>query len=507
MQVWVLLAACATKADGVPGGDDSAPRVDENPEDTGQPEPGPGVVVLAGGGAEGEVGETDAWSARLYAALLEGGDVTGDGRVRVAVLSTAEEDEWLPDYFEWLGADEAFNLRVGSRAEADDAARESELAAVDAAFLKGGDQGEYYDLWNDTALEAGLLALRARGGGLGGTSAGAMSQAEYAFAGGEDLISADVLEDARTPYLDDASDGGSGVHADFFGTVPGVVIDTHFTARGRLGRLAGILARVVEEEAPPRLLGLGLDEQTGVVLRDEGAEVIGVGAVTLLDPAEAAAPVRESGKPLHWTGLGLARLTEGFVVDLSEGRVLGLGDAETVAWDGSSGTVEGEWYADGDWLPHEERFAVVVERAPNAYATHPGTDVPVLADAVGVLDAHDADRRGANEEALFRALHDHPGHTGFLVGEGGSLQRREADPAQIAAIDNPESDTAPMATLVVDTAGVTARALSPYPSGADTGDGSLHAAALVGLRLHVLYSPVGDEVYDTVARAVEAPTP
>lgn len=490
--MFTLLLACS-----------GAPKESEIPADPVQT----GVVVLAGGGSEGEPGDDDAWSARLYTALFEGGDVTGDGQIRVAVLSTAEEDDWLPRYLEELGADEAFNLQVSTRTDADDPAREKELAEVDAAFLKGGDQGEYYDLWNDSALEVGLLALRARGGGLGGTSAGAMSQAGYAFAGGEDLISADVLEDARTPYLDDASDGGSGVHNDFLGTIPGVVIDTHFTARGRLGRLAGILARVVEEDAPDRLLGLGLDEQTGLVLRGSVAEVVGVGSVTVLDPADAPAPVREAGRPLHWTRLGLSRLTEGFRLDLDDGSIQAPAEAETVTWDGRSGATEGAWYADGDRPAHEERFAVVVDRRPKSYATRAGSELPVLADSIGLMDAHSSDRRDANEESLFRALYDNIGYSGFLVGAGGSLERVEEGAAQVAAVRNPAGDDAAMAGLIVDSSGVTLRALAALPAGADIGDGSLHAAALVGLRLHVLFSPVGGELYNSVRRTVEPGEP
>ncbi|HNC96024.1 MAG TPA: hypothetical protein PKW90_07860, partial [Myxococcota bacterium] len=157
--MYALLMAC-TAAPGTPP-KDSAPI----------PTPA-GPVVLAGGGSEGDNGDPDSWSARLYKSLLEGGDVTGDGKLRVAVLSVEEEDDWLPRYWEELGADEAFNLQVATRADASDPTLEAELADVDAAFLKGGDQGEYYDRWNDSELEAGLLALRERGGGLGGTSAG-----------------------------------------------------------------------------------------------------------------------------------------------------------------------------------------------------------------------------------------------------------------------------------------------------------------------------------------------
>ncbi|HNH50072.1 MAG TPA: hypothetical protein PKY30_23745, partial [Myxococcota bacterium] len=283
----------------------------------------------------------------------------------------------------------------------------------------------------------------------------------------------------------------------------GVVIDTHFSARGRLGRLAGILARVVEEEAPARLLGLGLDERTGLVLRGAEAEVIGEGAVTVLDPSSAGPAQRPAGRPLHWSGLGLHRLTEGFRLDLDDGHIEAPAEAEAVAWDGRSGSTEGEWLADGDRLSHEERFAVVVQAEP--YSSHAGTDLPVLADAVGVLDAHRSDRRYGASEALFRVLYDHVGYSGFLVGEGGSLERLREGEAQVAAVDNPESGAPAMAGLVVDSSGLSLRALALLPSGA--GDGSLQTAALVGLRLHVLYSPVGGQVYNTVTRSVEAPEP
>ena len=37
------------------------------------------TVVLAGGGGEGDVGDTAAWSYGLYGALVENGDTDGDG--------------------------------------------------------------------------------------------------------------------------------------------------------------------------------------------------------------------------------------------------------------------------------------------------------------------------------------------------------------------------------------------------------------------------------------------
>lgn len=467
---------------------------------------GPGIVVLAGGGSEGDQGDLDSWSARLYSELLAGGDVTGDGLVRVAVLSTAAESDWLPGYLEWLGADEAFNLQVASREEAQASGLTARLAAVDAAFLKGGDQGEYYDLWNDTMLERGLRSLvEERGGGIGGTSAGAMSLGAYALAGSQDLIALDVLEDACTPWLDDASSGGSGVHDDFLGFVPGALVDTHFTQRGRLGRLAGAMARAIDEGAPATLMGLGLEQRTGLVIRDDRVRVVGVGAVSFLQATADSALQRDCGRPLVFTELRLDRLTDGWTFQLIDGLPNEPpADAEAVAWEGPGQANAGAWNARGDRPEHEERFEWVVERDPDSYALHSGSDSPLLREAVGVLDAHHSDARAAGHEALFRALYDQVGATGFLVAYGSQLDRPDDSASQVLFADNDQVSSQPQAaTIVIASHEVDWRSLSPEPSAYDVGGGGLHAAGLSGLRVHILAdSALRGLAFDVETRAL-----
>ena len=62
------------------------------------------------------------------------------------------------------------------------------------------------------------------------------------------------------------------------GLVPNAIIDQHFSERGRLGRLLSVLAE------RPQLLGIGVDEDTALIIeRQVGIEVIGHGAVTIVD--------------------------------------------------------------------------------------------------------------------------------------------------------------------------------------------------------------------------------
>ena len=485
-----VLEACGADPGPSPrdtdGGDDSG-----GVHDSGDDDPPGGPLLLCGGGTEGDVGDATAWST-AYAVLLEGGDVTGDGRVRVAVLADSEQTGWLPGYLEWLGADEAFNLTVATRA----AARADDLAAVfadvDAVFLKGGDQGSYYDLWNDSPLETLILGVYAAGGAIGGTSAGAMSQSEYALAGGADYVSADVLLDSHTAWLDDVSDGGSGVHDDFLGLLPRTLVDTHFSVRGRLGRLAGALALAIDEGAPDDLLGIGLDERTCLRVRDGRALVSGAASAVFLRPGDEPA-LRVPGEPLVWSGLALDRLTAGWTYDLEAGSVDTAdppASAEPVAWDGTPESQEAaDWSVSGVLRGDEERFEVVADRWPEAYGTHAGTRAPLLRDAVGFMDAHDAKMRGVNDEVAFRLLHDQPELTAFLVGADGAM-RRPADTPDLVRLE--AAADVPMATLILDASRVSWRSLSDQVSVEDAGDGGLHPAGLVGVRLHVLFTDGSD---------------
>lgn len=65
------------------------------------------------------------------------------------------------------------------------------------------------------------------------------------------------------------------------GFLPGVVVDQHFAQRGRLGRL---LAALVLQ---PAMLGLGIDEDTAIVVKGDEFEVIGQGCITVVDESHA----------------------------------------------------------------------------------------------------------------------------------------------------------------------------------------------------------------------------
>lgn len=468
---------------------------------------GQGLLMLAGGGAEGDQGDQNAWSYELYGRLVENGDIDGDGVVRVAILASdipnrPSDANWLPDYFVWLGttrgiAVDAVNVEVATRSDANNATVVGGVANADVVFIKGGDQGVYYDAWNQTLLESHIRTVASAGGALGGTSAGAMSMAEYSFSGGADLISADVLADAHTIYLDDAgSPATSGIHTDFFGFLPNAVIDTHYTQRGRLGRLVGILAKSIDDSGNDSILGLGIEMKTGVVIQGSLAEVIGVGSVSFLQRTAESEVLRDPGKPLWFSHARLDRLTAGWQFDLSTSSprvsVAPTGTV-TVSVNLSGLANQGGLTIDGGLESDKEKFAHTGDYYPADDQRRAGINMPYVRDAVGFTDAGNSNNRMDKHETLFHLLYDRPGDLGVLAFANGQLERTSSIPDQLTF--------AGTGAILIDVSSVTHKGLSPYESNWAVAGGALRAVSLVNARLHVLGdSESRAKAFDTVTR-------
>ena len=84
-----------------------------------------------------------------------------------------------------------------------------------------------------------------------------------------------------------------------FNLAPDVVFDTHFLNRNRLSRLFNVLA------SAPDKTGIGLDEDTGVILRGKTLEVIGSGKVTVADASAAQSNITtvDRGEEFTLTGV------------------------------------------------------------------------------------------------------------------------------------------------------------------------------------------------------------
>jgi cyanophycinase len=99
------------------------------------------------------------------------------------------------------------------------------------------------------------------------------------------------------------------------GFLPGVVIDQHFAQRGRLGRLLSAVAQ------QPVVLGFGIDENTAIAVNGNVIEVIGEGAITVIDVATLShCNIEEilKDEPLALCGAKLHILPHGYRFDLEK---------------------------------------------------------------------------------------------------------------------------------------------------------------------------------------------
>ncbi len=102
------------------------------------------------------------------------------------------------------------------------------------------------------------------------------------------------------------------------GLVEGLVLDQHFSQRARLGRLLTAVAN------NPHLLGVGIDENTAVLIENNQLQVVGEQGVMLLDGRASLsnAAERDHGQIISLSNICLHHLTAGDTFDLTTRRWL-----------------------------------------------------------------------------------------------------------------------------------------------------------------------------------------
>ncbi len=187
------------------------------------------------------------------------------GKLVLATVASHRPEGYFEDYekgFADLEIGNLVELYVEDRTEASD--REKLDAIDDAAgiFFSGGDQLRITSQIGDTGIEAKVRALYERGGVIAGTSAGASAMSDTMLVRGTSSETHRIGDLHMAPGL---------------GLIRDVIIDQHFAERGRFGRLLGAVAH------NPRVLGLGIDEDTAAVVQGDELHVIGNGAVYVVD--------------------------------------------------------------------------------------------------------------------------------------------------------------------------------------------------------------------------------
>ncbi len=258
-------------------------------------------LILMGGGTD--VDAAFAWQRDR----IGGGDVV--------VLRASGADGYNAYLFDEIGGvDSVETLLVDSRELANEPYVAWALARAEAIFLAGGDQAVYVAAWAGTPVATALSAAWTRGAVLGGTSAGCAVLPQFVYAATAGSVYSD--EALADPY-----DMRMTLVRDVLAVPPlaGVITDTHFGARDRMGRLLAFTARAFADGWSTAPIGLGVDEQTALVVDETGQGVVlGDGTVYALEPQEEPARCA-AGTPLMWTDVPLHRLHAGDAIELPSG--------------------------------------------------------------------------------------------------------------------------------------------------------------------------------------------
>lgn len=229
------------------------------------------MTLIAIGGAEDKQNKVEVLRAVLDAAKGTA------SRIHVITTATNYPDEVAETYrnaFDRLGVKECRISHIETPAEAADKTLLREIDHADIVFFSGGDQSKLARILKDTPLIEKLKERRDEGLIIAGTSAGAAVMSACMVTGGAP---------------EDAARKGAITTGDGFGFAEDIIFDTHFMNRGRLPRLFNLIA------AAPAKTGIGLDEDTAVILHKDGQiDVIGSGSVTIVTKASAPTSTDET---------------------------------------------------------------------------------------------------------------------------------------------------------------------------------------------------------------------
>jgi cyanophycinase len=218
-----------------------------------------GCLIIIGGG---EDKKEDRVILREVARHIHG------GKLVLATVASHQPEGYFGDYeagFEDLDVGELVELYVEDRHEAMDREKLSVLDDAAGIFFSGGDQLRITSQIGDTGIEAKVRAIYERGGVVAGTSAGASVMSETMLVKGASKETHRIGDLHMAPGM---------------GLIRNVIIDQHFAERGRMGRLLGAVAH------NPRVLGLGIDENTAVIVEGDVFHVIGSGGVYVVDGSD-----------------------------------------------------------------------------------------------------------------------------------------------------------------------------------------------------------------------------
>ena len=260
---------------------------------TGSLGPEKGTLLVIGGGA----------SDIFYEKFME---LVGGADAPIVVIPTAatsdimstEDLENFKNSFVKRGFNNVTVLHTRDREEANSEVFVEPIGKARGVWFSGGRQWRHADSYLNTLTHKAFFELLDRGGVIAGSSAGATIQGSY-------LARGDTRENTIM----------MGDHEEGLGFISKVAIDQHLFARNRQFDMFEIL------ENRPELLGIGLDEDTGIIVEGDQFKVFGKSYVAIYDGTRWSAE-RDTIYTLPKGSRDFYLLGQGQKYDLNKRRVI-----------------------------------------------------------------------------------------------------------------------------------------------------------------------------------------
>jgi cyanophycinase len=270
-----------------------------------QPIGGPALLLMGGST------EVDAGFAQRAYPVANGGDIV--------ILRTSGRDGYNDYLYNLvtgpLKPDSVETMLVDSRDKANSDYVDNAIRKAELIFIAGGDQADYLNQWKDTRTEDAIRAAYNRGAVIGGLSAGLAVQGEFIYDpdGVSGVTSAEAL---ANPYRSNM------ILSNGFLDLPlmnDIVTDTHFAQRDRMGRLFAFMARLRQDNASARIIGLAIDENTSLFIDRNGRGTAdGGNAVYVVEERSDTQRTQViSGSPLIYRNLQRTKLVAGQTFDFA----------------------------------------------------------------------------------------------------------------------------------------------------------------------------------------------
>ncbi len=270
-----------------------------------------GILIPIGGNEDKGTEENEQYSLEfisegiLYHVVKEAGGIDSN----IVIVPTAsgipkEVGQNYLDAFRKLGCKNVQVMDIRNREESEDPKNIELIKNAHCVMFSGGNQSNITRNIKDTTLHKIMLdKYQNELFVIAGTSAGAMCMSQEMITGGS----------AQESFVKGAVGMGEGM--DF---IPNLIIDSHFIRRGRFGRLAEAVAQF------PQLVGIGLAEDTGLIIKENSFKVIGSGMVIIIDARKVKHnnhKILSEGTPMTLTNLKTHVLANGDVFNIKERKI------------------------------------------------------------------------------------------------------------------------------------------------------------------------------------------